>query len=104
MYWEFKLNQTRMTEQMEHAFERNILGRIYGSKQEKRQKPSKRNRDIYSLYVYLNIVCDITIFRLGWKEEGSQKNLLLGNSRTQDQLVNQEKVGRAISREIHVRC
>jgi len=37
--WECNLNQTRMTEQMQHAFERKILGRMYGPLQETRQRP-----------------------------------------------------------------
>jgi hypothetical protein len=35
----------------------------------KKQKPTGWNVEIYSLYVYLNIVCDVTIGRLGWTEE-----------------------------------
>jgi len=73
-----------MTEHMQHVFGRKILGRIYGPIQGKEQRPSKWNGEIYSLGMHLHIVCDITFGRLGWKEEGPQKVLLVGNSRTKD--------------------
>jgi len=73
-----------MTEYVQYVFGRKILGRMYGPIYEKGQRPSKWNGEIYSLGMYLHIVCDIIIGRLGWKEEGSQKVLLVGNSRTKD--------------------
>jgi hypothetical protein len=54
-----------MAELILHAFERKVLRRIYGPKEEKVHWIPRLNSGIYSLYKYQNVVDDIKITRLG---------------------------------------
>jgi len=79
-----KISQT--AQQMLNTFERKILLRIYGPKQEGGRWRPRWNSELYTLYKEPNIVEDIKIGRLGWavhiirmEEERIPKKVLNGN-------------------------
>jgi len=77
---------TQTAEQMLNMFERKILRRIYGPRQEGGRWHPRWNSELYSLYNEPNIMEDIKIRRLGWaghiirmEEERIPKKVLNGN-------------------------